>query len=175
MIVALKPDKIAWCLKHATAMVKHYESLYGCKQYNHNKIDSNMVGVQGEMAVANYLKSVDPTLEIRENYVDFSNNTLKGDIVVAPNTVIEVKTVRPHHWENLGRMVPPKQLTKYLNRKAIIIWAVAAPHDLEVTLKGWNHAQEIAQLGVYKKTICDNTWLEDESHMHPMESLFELF
>lgn len=172
--IILTPDKVAWCVKHATAIVEHHKKRPGC--YNHNNVDSNIIGVKGEVALVQYLKSIDSTLDIAENFIEFSNHKLKGDVFVAPTTKIEVKTVRPYHWDNYGRMIPPDQLEKYVKKEAVVVWATASPdNEGEVTLQGWNHAREVKEQGIFKKTRCDNIWLVDPTRMKPMYTIFMHF
>jgi hypothetical protein len=90
---------------------------------------------------------------------------------------LEVKSIQTSMWETHGRMITPKQLSKYVRNRAVVIWASTThwEHDDKVTLHGWNHAKEVSDLGIRKKTICDNIWLRDEQHMHPMDEIFEIF
>ena len=176
-VMKLAPDSIKWCARHAAASVKLWEQRRGGKQYNHNRVDSNIIGVRGEVAAYNYLKLAGPEgLQVEPNFMQLGNDNLKGDILVPP-VQLEIKSIRPHQWEKLGRMITPKQLDKYVRGNAVVIWAMASPSDDddEVVLKGWNYAREVRDLGRYKRTICDNIWLEDEKHMHPMDDIFELF
>ena len=71
-------------------------------------------------------------------------------------------------------MIPPRQLKKYANKNAIVVWTVAdtqGDNKSEVIIKGWNYAKEVQEQGIYRKTICDNIWLEDDDAMHPPSTL----
>ncbi len=56
---------------------------------------------------------------------------------------------------------------------AIVIWTTAEGDDKNknVHLKGWNYAHEIKEKGVFRRTICDNIWLESDSEMREMSDL----
>lgn len=175
--IFLTEQELDWCLKHAEEIVEYYggQGTKGSGSYNHNKISSNLVGVKSEVAAANWLESEFGSEVVICNYIDFKNTKLKGDMNIFAK-VVEVKGLRPHHWEKFKRCIPPRQLGSYVRDDAIVIWTVTTGDcdSNSVLLKGWNYATEVHEKGRYIKTICDNIWLEDDKDMRPIESLIEV-
>jgi hypothetical protein len=174
--VSLSDKQLKWCNNHAKQIVASWEkvSKVGSGTYNHNKVSSNLVGVKSEVATAIWLKRNVDNREITCNFIDFKNEDLKGDIDVSGHSV-EVKGLRPHQWDEYKRCIPPKQLKSYVGDKAIVVWTTTAgdTKDFKVTLQGWNYAKDVDDNGVYRKTICDNIWLKEDSQMRDMESLIK--
>ena len=86
-----------------------------------------------------------------------------------------MKGLRNHQWDNFKRCIPPKQLKSYVRDDAIVVWTTTEgdTKDYKVILQGWNYAKDVDKNGVYRKTICDNIWLEEDSQMRDMESLIK--
>jgi len=80
--IILDKEKFDWCVDHATAIVEYYDKRRGGNAYNHNRVESNIVGVKGEVAVVRWLKEHAPDLEIEENFIQFDNYSLRGDLLV---------------------------------------------------------------------------------------------
>ena len=171
-----------WCYRHATNIVDHWggEKSRGSGTYNHNRVDGNLVGVKGELGVTRWLQDYFEDRQIKSNYMTFDDTGKRGDIS-CNGQCIEVKSLRPHHWENfrptkpttLRRMVPPNQLEKYVKANAIVVWATATGNIINsfVRLKGWNYAREIQTKGKKVRTICDNVWLQNDEDMRDMPTL----
>ena len=175
--VNLFARELRWCQQHAEKIVKHYggDGTAGSGSYNHNKISSNMVGVKSEVATKVWLKRFLDENDIQCNYEDFTNKKLKGDLNVFGRS-LEVKGLRPHQWEEFKRCVPPRQLDAYVRDDAIVIWTTATGDmkDNRVHLKGWNYASEIHEKGIFRRTICDNIWLENDIDMRNMADLLSV-
>ena len=181
-LVKLKGAELKWCYRHATNIVDHWggEKSRGSGTYNHNRVDGNLVGVKGELGVTRWLQGFFDDSQIKSNYKSFNDSGKRGDIGCAGRT-IEVKSLRPRHWvdhrdkepKSLRRMVPPKQLEKYVRAEAIVVWATATGNIINgnVEVKGWNYAHEIQTKGRRVRTICDNVWLSQDEDMRDMDSL----
>lgn len=182
-MIRLTTPQLKWCYNHACRIVEHYggERGKGSGIYNHNKVHSNLVGVKGELATVLWLRThIDDETRVKSNYESFSDSSMKGDINI-DGQAIEVKSLRPHHWEDhrdkepksFRRMVPPSQLKHYVRANAILVWTTATGNILNdrVELKGWNWANEVQTHGRRVRTICDNVWLQDDSMMRAIESL----
>ena len=89
---------------------------------------------------------------------------------------IEIKGLRNHQWDGLKRCIPPTQLDKYVKKNAIVVWATceANQEGSEVKLWGWNWASDVKEKGVFRKTICDNIWLKEDSDMRSLDSLISV-
>jgi len=124
----------------------------------------------GEVATVEWLKTFLAEAEIAQNFIEFENFTLAGDIYVKGQQ-LELKSVRMHQWDKYGRMVPPKHLKKYVPAGALVVWAAVDLDEGHVILKGWNPAHEVQSQGIPTKTKCDNIWLKDEEAMRPMSEL----
>ena len=172
--VKLFAREMKWCQKHAERIVNHYggHGSKGSGAYNHNKISSNLVGVKSEKATVIYLKRFIPLEDIEENYIDFTNTSLIGDLNIYGQS-IEIKGLRPHQWDKFKRMIPPKQLKHYVRDESIVVWTTASGDTKNSTVKlmGWNYAHEVQTKGVDVQTICANVWLENDEDMHPIEDL----
>ncbi len=175
--ITLSKAELDWSRTHATAIVDYYggEGSRGSGSYNHNKVSSNLIGVKSEVAIVKWFrfKKVSP---IVENFKNFRDKSLVGDLQVLEALVpLEVKGLRPHQWAKFQRMIPPNQLKKYVREGSFVIWTTTTGDTKsgEVKLRGWNYAWEVSEFGVFKKTICDNIWLEDSEMMRPMSSLLE--
>ena len=180
--VRLTSEELKWCYRHATNIVDHWggKKSRGSGTYNHNRVDGNLVGVKGELGLTRWLQAHFEDNQVKSNYKSFSDSGKKGDICCNGHC-IEVKSLRPRHWEvhrthtprTLRRMVPPKQLKKYVRANAIVVWTTATGNIInsDVELKGWNYAHEIHNNGQRVKTICENVWLKNDEDMHDMGSL----
>jgi hypothetical protein len=172
--IQLSEDDMDWCENHANDIVEYYggNGTQGSGTYNHNKISSNLVGVKSEVATSKWIRGVLKNCKLEENYKLYKKRGLKGDMKLN-REVIEVKGLRPHQWDRFKRMIPPKQLTRCVRNKAIVIWTLATGDNKnrKVTLMGWNHASEVEEYGVEVRTICDNIWLAEDDKMHPMSEL----
>lgn len=167
--------ELHWCQSHAEEIVQYYAEKYGEKgsgSYNHNNVSSNLVGVKSELATKMWLKRNFAEKDIQCNYEDYKNKKLVGDINIHGQS-LEIKGLRPNQWNEFKRCVPPKQLDHYVRDNAIVIWTTTSgdTKNKEIRLKGWNYAHEIKEKGVFRKTICDNIWLEADSDMRNMETL----
>ena len=184
VVIKLSDDQIQWCWGHARAIVELYDG-HGSKgsgMYSHNKVGSNVVGVKGELVTALYLeeevKNLNDSRVIRY-YEDIKRSANHpGDVGLELSNKlclpIEVKGLRYHQWDKFKRCIPPRQLKKYVNKNAIVVWTVAdtqGDNKSEVIIKGWNYAKEVQEQGIYRKTICDNIWLEHDDAMHPPSTL----
>ena len=174
--IKLTKGQLKWCEKHAKEIVDYYggDKTLGSGSYNHNNISSNLVGVKSEVATKIWLNNHFDDKDISCNFINFRNKSLKGDLNVSGNC-IEIKGLRNHQWDEFKRCIPPKQLKSYSRDNAIVVWTTAEGDlkDDKVGLRGWNYATEVESKGVYRKTICDNIWLEEDSQMRDMESLMK--
>ena len=173
--VNLSDTELDWCQGHAEEIVNYYAKKFGDKgsgAYNHNKVSSNLVGVKSELATKVWLNRNFDESDIQCNYEDFKNKKLVGDINIHGRS-LEIKGLRPNHWNKFKRCVPPNQLNHYVRDDAIVIWTTASGdiNNDEIQLKGWNYAHEIKDKGIFRRTICDNIWLEADEDMRNMESL----
>ena len=174
--IKLTKGQLKWCEKHAKEIVDYYggDNTLGSGSYNHNKISSNLVGVKSEVATAVWLKRHVDNRGITSNFINFKNKSLKGDLDVLGHC-IEVKGLQNYQWDKFKRCIPPKQLKSYVRDSAIVVWTTTEGNkkDFKVTLQGWNYAKDVDENGVYRTTICDNIWLEEDSQMRDMESLIK--
>ena len=114
MIVSLDQQELQYCQRHSEAIVKHYggNNSRGSGTYNHNKIGGNLVGVKGEVGLSKWLR-LNTALGVEDHFETYTDSAKHGDIQIGGHT-IEVKSLRPHHWANYGRMIPPRQLGYYM-------------------------------------------------------------
>ena len=112
--------------------------------------------------------------DVKCHFEDYLIPNSKGDIEVFEQP-LEVKGLRPKHWDSFQRCIPPHQLKKYVEKDAIAIWTVASGDIMnnEVILKGWNYCWEVEKYGEFIQTICANIWLKDPELMRPMDTLFD--
>jgi len=183
--IKLTDDELKRCYRHATNIVDYWggEKSRGSGTYNHNRVDGNLVGVKGELGLTRWLQGYFEDRQIKSNYMSFDDSGQRGDIS-CNGRCLEVKSLRPHHWEEfrasepktLRRMVPPKQLSKYVQSNAIVVWTTATGNIVNsfVSLKGWNYAREIQTKGTKVRTICDNIWLQNDEDMRDMPSLLDV-
>ena len=175
--IKLFPSELEWCQSHAEGIVAHYggNNTQGSGAYNHNRIDSNLVGVKAEKASEVWLKRYIPLEDMKLHYQNYETVYGVGDINIYGQS-LEIKGLRPHQWEKFKRMIPPRQLHHYVRDKAIVVWTTATGDSKkrDVHLKGWNYAHEVQSKGVPIKTICDNIWLEDDADMRSMDSLIPI-
>ena len=175
--IKLSPSELEWCQSHAEGIVAHYggNNTQGSGAYNHNRIDSNLVGVKSEKASEVWLKRYIPLEDMKLHYQNYETVYGVGDINIYGQS-LEIKGLRPHQWEKFKRMIPPRQLHHYVRDKAIVVWTTATGDSKkrDVHLKGWNYAHEVQSKGVPIKTICDNIWLEDDADMRSMDSLIPI-
>jgi hypothetical protein len=87
-----------------------------------------------------------------------------------------MKSLQNNQWNRYKRMVPPKQLTKYLEKNAIVVWTTTEGDDQDncVKIYGWNHASDLEDKGIEVRTICDNIWLPNDSDMRTMDELIDI-
>ena len=174
--IKLSSKQLRWCQEHAKKIVDYYggNGTTGSGSYNHNKISSNMVGVKSEVATKVWLTRSFTNEDIVCNFEDFTNKRLTGDLNLFGQS-LEVKGLRPHQWDIFKRCIPPRQLNAYVGDNAIVIWTTGEGDmtGREVHLRGWNYAHEVKSKGVFRRTICDNIWLEDDDDMRSMDSLLK--
>tara|TARA_B100001093_G_scaffold135533_1_gene127999 strand:- start:4481 stop:5026 length:546 start_codon:yes stop_codon:yes gene_type:complete len=174
--IELSQEQLDWCEDHAKKIVEKYggDKTKGSGSYNHNRVDSNLIGVKSEVATVVWLRENLKDVEVSPCFIDFENSRGKPDIAIK-DSFIEVKGLRNSHWEKFKRCIPPRQLKQYLNKGAIVIWTTTEADSVtgEVTLKGWNYASDVDKHGEYRRTICDNIWLKEDSLMRNLESLLE--
>lgn len=139
----------------------------GSGTYRHNRIDGCLIGTKCEVAIQQFL--LENNLLAKPTFFDLDS---PHDLIIN-DRIIESKGLRESHWDKFKRCVPPKQLEKYVRKNAIVIWGTATvdSKDPKVQLRGWNFAKEIKEKGIYRKTICDNIWLEKDSDMRDMNAL----
>lgn len=175
--IDLTQQELNWCLEYAEKIVKHYSKKgdKGSGSYNHNKVDSNLVGFKSEVATKKWFKTYIDEDEIKCHYEDYLHPNPNGDIEISLQG-FEIKGLRPKHWPKFKRCIPPRQLDKYVKNNAIVIWTVTTG-DIEnplVEIKGWNWCHEVKEHGEFIHTICANIWLKDDEKMRSMESLKEM-
>jgi len=174
--VNLSQQQLEWCEEHTKKIVKKYggDKTRGSGSYNHNRIDSNLIGVKSEVATVVWLRENFKNTEVSPCFVDFENSRGKPDIAIN-NAFLEVKGLRNNHWEKFKRCIPPHQLKQYVKKNAIVVWTTTEADSTteKVFLKGWNYASDVDKHGEYRRTICDNIWLKEDSLMRSMESLLE--
>lgn len=182
VVIELNTSELEWCLESAEAIVAHYSKRgsKGSGTYNHNKVSSNLVGFKSEVGFKRWLHGFVNPDTVKCNFEEFLSPNGNGDVQVgawiynAPFDInFEVKGLRPKHWDDYKRCIPPNQLAKYVQNESIAIWAVATG-DIEnpvVELKGWNYCWEVSEFGEFRQTICANIWLKEDSKMRPMASL----
>jgi len=139
----------------------------GSGRYRHNTIDGVLVGLKCEAATHQFLTS--------NGIAAILTNSDKQSDILFKNLKIEVKGLRVQQWDKFKRCIPPKQLEFYARQKALVVWGVTdvSSSNDEVTLKGWNFAQDLIDKGVFRKTICDNVWLEHDSDMRNLSELID--
>tara|TARA_R110000824_G_scaffold60012_5_gene160768 strand:- start:477 stop:1034 length:558 start_codon:yes stop_codon:yes gene_type:complete len=175
--IELNPADLNWCLEYAEKIVAHYgkKGDKGSGSYNHNKVSSNLVGFKSEVATKKWLGNEIGLEQLNCHYEDYLNPNPNGDIEVL-NNGLEIKGLRPIHWDKFKRCIPPRQLTKYVKNEAIAVWCVTTG-DVEnptVVLKGWNYCWEVEKYGKFIHTICPNIWLEEDDKMRSMDELLDL-
>lgn len=179
MKIYLTKDEMERCENHAEAIVAYYDEKWAKSgnrnNYNHNKVDSNRIGVRCEVATERWISTFLQPQDYQSNFWDFKSSMGTGDIDVSDNN-LEIKGLQFHQWSKFKRMIPPRQLAKYCKHNAIVIWGTSSKtiDDNEVHLKGWNWANEVKEKGVEVRTICDNIWLEDDQQMRAMSELKEI-
>lgn len=169
--ITLSLADLKWCQTHAEESVDQFggERSMGSGTYRHNKISGNLVGVKGEVALANWLDAQKLNTPVMRNFAAQAGGC---DIFIGERHV-EVKGLRPNQWRQYKRMIPPRQLEAYVREKAIVVWTTATGDSTNglVQLQGWNLATEVKEHGTRVKTICDNVWLKDDKLMHPLLDL----
>ncbi len=170
VVITLESHELSQCIEHAKKIVEYYGDARGSNTYKHNRVESNIIGVKGEVAVAKWLRSFLPCEEVIANFGDFKTQG-KSDITYLDKN-IEVKSLRPSHWNRFKRMIPPGQLQEYVKKEAIVVWVTATPdEDCNVQLKGWNYAKDVLEKGITTTTICKNVWLMDDTNMRTIDAL----
>ena len=139
--IKLSESELDWCLEYAKKIVQHYgkRSEKGSGSYNHNKVDSNLVGFKSEVACKKWFLDIVSKDKIKCHFEDYLSPNSNGDIQVEIQG-FEIKGLRPHHWKKYKRCIPPHQLEKYVKNNRIVIWTVTTG-DIEnenVEIKGWN-------------------------------------
>lgn len=171
MKIVLTAAELDYCYHYAQRRFLMHEGCVG--SYGHNAVQGNIVGIKGEVGTGKWLQKFFDSTKLTKNFETFTNFNLRGDLTVGKQQ-IEVKTIRPHHWRQFRMMIPPTQLSKYLQKDAIIIWATATPDDdPNVGLHGWNYASDFKKHGTPKKTICQNIWLKDLQQLRSMDDLLQ--
>jgi len=143
-------------------------------RYNHNSMVGCYVSKKSEWAVFGYLRwKLKGTS--RRVYPEFKKKRHESDIKVEEDH-IEIKSLQNKQWARYKRMVPPKQLTKYLEKNAIVVWTTTEGDDQDncVKIYGWNHASDLEDKGIEVTTICDNIWLPNDSDMRSMDELIDI-
>ena len=99
-----------------------------------------------EKIVAHYGKKGDKG----SGYEDYLNPNPNGDIEIFAKG-LEIKGLRPIHWDKFKRCIPPRQLEKYIKNDAIAVWAVTTGdiENSQVELKGWNYCWEVKEYGEF--------------------------
>ena len=176
-IINLNTDELNWCLEYAEKIVTHYgkKGVNGSGSYNHNKVSSNLVGFKSVVATKKWLLETLGAEPIICYFEDYLNPNQNGDIEVYKQG-LEIKGLRPIHWDKFKRCIPPRQLEKYVKNDAIAVWAVTTGDikNPQVEIKGWNYCWEVKEHGEFIHTICPNIWLKDDAHMRPIESLITI-
>jgi hypothetical protein len=175
--IKLSESELEWCLEYAKKIVQHYgkRSEKGSGSYNHNKVDSNLVGFKSEVACKKWFLDIVSEDKIKCHFEDYLSPNSNGDIQVEKQG-FEIKGLRPHHWEKYKRCIPPHQLEKYVKNNRIVMWTVTTG-DIEnenVEIKGWNWCSEVKEHGVFRRTICSNIWLKEDDRMRSLDTLHGL-
>lgn len=161
--INLTDSQVEWCREHAQKTKEHHDNT-GTGVYSHNRLFGAIVGARCEVAAEVYLTRIYQSMET--NY--------RGDIenpdIELKEKPIEVKGLRGEDWDELKRMVPPKQLEKYVSKGSILLWLTTEPQN-KVIIRGWNFAADVASKGEEVKTICDNVWLKDDEDMRSLDTL----
>lgn len=169
--VHLDEHDLEKCKSHARQIVSYFDKLssLGSGSYSHNNVGSNLVGVKSEMAVKHWF-AINGFYGIKCGYEKFRSS--KGDLGVE-GWSIEVKGLRPQQWEEHKRCIPPKQLDKYVQRNAMVVWTTTTgdTKSKHVTMRGWNFATDVYLRGIPRVTICDNVGLANDDDMRKMETL----
>jgi hypothetical protein len=172
--IYLSKAELEWCLEYAEKIVEHYgkRGNNGSGSYNHNKVDSNLVGFKSEVACKNWFSESVSQEKILCHFEDYLNPNSNGDIEIDTQG-FEVKGLRPTHWDKFKRCIPPHQLEKYVKNDAIVLWTVTTGDviDNQVEIKGWNWCREVDEHGEFRQTICANIWLKEDSRMRPLDTL----
>jgi hypothetical protein len=171
--ITLSQEELDWCLKAAEDLVAHYKKrgVNGSGIYHHNRVDSNLVGLKSEVGTKKWLLNHISKEDLTFHFEDYYTPNTKGDIL-AYSIPLEVKGLRPHHWDKFQRCIPPSQLKKYVKNNAIVVWTTATG-DIDnqtVELKGWNYCWEVDKYGEFRQTICANIWLKDNDKMRGMDT-----
>lgn len=163
VIVNLTDSHLKWCREHAKNTVA-YHNQNGVGEYAHNRLMGAIVGARCEVAVECFLTRLYQTLDT--NFKEDISNT---DIALKGKG-IEVKGLRGDDWYNLKRMIPPKQLKKYIENEVLVIWATTEANNT-VMIRGWNYPLDLEKHGIMVTTICDNIWLKDDKLMRSLDTL----
>lgn len=164
---------LKWACKLAYKEWKHYEDRPNDgRRYNHNSLAGCYVGRKSEVAVFGLFKKKIPDEDLRS---EFTKPAHEADILVNQKK-IEVKGLQEKQWKQFKRMVPPKQLEKYADKDAIIVWTTTEG-DKEtalVKIRGWNYAKDLIEKGEECRTICDNIWLRNDKDMRRIHDLLKI-
>lgn len=167
--VNLSDDELDEAIRIAEQSVIYFSN-GNVGSYGSNNMWSNVIGYKGKVGVAKWMRSFLSEAQMDQHFRESFTHLI--DITCGPY-VIAVKTLRPESWEETGRMITTKQMPKFAERGAIIIWALASSSkaDTIVNLMGWNNATYVQRHGILKRTDTDNVWLEDETKMRSMDVL----
>ena len=159
-IIKLSDSELEWCLEYAKKIVTHYgkKGSNGSGSYNHNKVDSNLVGFKSEVACKKWFSEF-----------------ISKELIEIKSQGFEIKGLRPIHWDKFKRCIPPHQLEKYVKNGAIVLWTVTTGDikDNQVEIKGWNWCHEVKEYGVFRQTICANIWLQEDDKMRSLDNLLK--
>lgn len=176
-IIELSESELSWCLENAKKIVEHYskKGSKGSGTYNHNKVSSNLVGYKSEVACKKWFSEFIPTPEVLCHFEDYLQPNTNGDIQIKTQG-LEIKGLRPHHWDKFKRCIPPHQLEKYVKHDRIVVWTVTTGdiNSNTVEIKGWNWCKEVKEHGIFRQTICANIWLKEDDKMRSLDSLKDL-
>ena len=161
--IHLTESQVQWCREHAERTTA-YHNQNGIGEYTHNRVMGAIVGARCEVAVETFLIRLYQSLN-----TNFKEDISNEDITLKGKS-IEVKGLRGEDWDKLKRMIPPKQLEKYVKNDVVIVWATTEPRNT-VIIRGWNYPNELVEHGISITTICDNIWLKDDKLMREIETL----
>lgn len=168
-----------WDIKRATKLAKksveYYDKRFGdggSGNYQHNRLEGCLVGTKCEYGAFGWLRW---KVKGKKITADFENLTSHTDVLCGEQK-IEIKGLRNNQWDSFKRCIPPTQLDKYVAKNALVIWATTEANEegTEVKLWGWNWASDVKDKGVFRKTICDNIWLKEDSDMRSLDSLISV-
>ena len=121
--IELTDSELNWCLEHAEKIVEHYgkKGDKGSGTYNHNKVDSNLVGFKSEVACKKWFEGFLQSSTITCHFEDYLEPNTNGDIQI-DRQGFEIKGLRPIHWDKFKRCIPPHHISSLNLLILYLLW-----------------------------------------------------